>query len=194
MPSEQAQKFIDWSKGHLYDDEISSRALTIIGGHAETSEGRSLLALSYIETARQRLQRAIQDTSEARRTCEAIESFINTFPVEERFTPPLITLRVVLITLYGFLSEQESVPDQTNHSSWIRRALRDAGIPVQAIFTSENGIVIEVPLSVPVSLVEGGTYRDVIFSRVEQEIPEPEPEYSGPRPTRFERLNEEENQ
>lgn len=189
MPSEQAQKFIDWSKGHLYDDDISSRALTIIERYADSIEGRELIARSYIEPARQRLQRAIQDTSEARRTCEAIESFINLFPIEERFNTNLITLRVVLLTLYGFLSEQENVSDQTNHSSWIRRALRDAGIPVQAIFTSENGIVIEVPLSVPVSLVEGGTYRDVIFSRVEQEVPEPEPEYSGPRPTRFDRIN-----
>jgi len=191
MPSEQAQKFINWSKGHLYDDDISSRALTIIGEHAETSEGRNLLALSYIGPARQRLQRAIQDTSEARRTCEAIESFINLFPIEERFTTHLITLRIVLITLYGFL---ETLPEQvvgttTNRSLDLSRAFRDAGIPTQAIFTSERGLVIEVPLSVPVSVVEVDIYhRDVVFGRVGQSTHEPEPDYNGPRPTRFDRL------
>jgi hypothetical protein len=196
MPSEQAQKFIDWSRLHLR--ETNSRSITVIGEHAETPEGRRLIALSYVEPARERLPRALQDPREARRICLTLEGLINLFPLGERFIPPLITLRVVLITLYGFLSEQEPVSDQgdivSNRSLRISRAFRDAGVPTLATIVTESGILIETPLSVQVGLVERGTHRGVVFSRVEQEIPEPEPEYSGPRPTRFERLNEEENQ
>jgi hypothetical protein len=193
MPSEQAQKFIDWSREHLRGNQLS--ALTTIAEHAETPEGRSIIALSYIQPARERLNRALEDPREARRICLVIEGLISLFPISERFTPHLITLRVILITLYGFLSsEYEPLPEQvvgttTNRSLEISRAFRDAGIPTQAIFTSENGLVIEVPLSVPVRVVEGDTYRDVMFGRVEQQAT-PEPDYNGPRPTRFERLNE----
>lgn len=196
MPSEQAQKFIDWSREHLRGNQLS--ALTTIAEHAETPEGRSLIALSYIQPARERLTRALEDPREARRICLDVESLINLFPISERFTTHLITLRVILITLYGFLSsEYEPLPEQvvgttTNRSLEISRVFRDAGIPTQATVVTESGILIEVPLSVPVSLLERATHRGIIFSRVEQqEIPEPEPDYNGPRPTRFERLNEE---
>jgi hypothetical protein len=101
MPSEQAQKFIDWSMEHLHG--TYSRAFA---EQAETPEGRVRIALSYIEPTRERLQRALEDEREARRICLVIEGLINLFPISERFIPPLITLRIILITLYGFLSSE----------------------------------------------------------------------------------------
>ena len=140
MPTPQAQMFLDWSTNQLH--EITPQGLIFIEAAAETLEGRERIAQSYVVPAQQRLHRALQNPSRARRLCLIIEGLIQCFPIEERFCPPLITLREVLIDLYGFLSPNyERIPD------------------------------------------EGEDWKDEAPTPVE-----PEPEYTGPRPTRFERL------
>jgi hypothetical protein len=203
------EMFEDWFKGQY--SEPSSHHLELVTRHSVTPEGRERIAASYIEPARQHAQRLMAtpgaSTRAIRVVTNRIENLIQCFPEEERFCEPLITLREVLIEIYGYMSPNyEAIPDQEPQyeddpqpavlSLGVSRALREAGINVQAVFTSENGIVIEVPSSVQVSVVEGDTYRDVMFGSDSGEpvpIVREEPPYEGPRPTLFERLFKEED-
>lgn len=115
MPTEIAQRFLDWSLRILH--ETNSRTLAIIEEHANTREGRERIALSYVEPVRQRMQAILNAPNLSlrrlpQRLCLNIEMLINLFPEEERFNPPLMTLREVLIELYSSLSPNyEWVPD-----------------------------------------------------------------------------------
>lgn len=105
MPSEQAQKFLDWSSTELRPlSGDTPRARAIIEEYAGSREGREFIARAFVEPARHRLPRALQRPQEVRRLCLTIEGLISIFPVEERFNTTLINLREVLIELYSFLS------------------------------------------------------------------------------------------
>ena len=107
------QRFRDWCvlEGH----GASDNAVRLIETYAATPEGRQRIAEAYVVPAQQRLHRALRGLPEARRLASIIETLISIFPEGERFCPPLITLREVLIDLYGFLSpnyELVSEPDE----------------------------------------------------------------------------------
>jgi hypothetical protein len=127
MPTEIAQKFLDWSLKQLH--ETNTRTLTIIEEAAETREGRQRIALSYLNPARQRLQfilhghppSIIRDGHwrEARRLCSTLEELINLFPEEERFNTALMSLREVLIELYSSMSPNyEHVSDPVESETY----------------------------------------------------------------------------
>jgi hypothetical protein len=156
------KKFINWCvlEGH----GSSPNALALIEEYSATPEGRRRIAESYIIPAQQRLNRALFDRPEARRLALIIETLIGIFPEFERFTPPLITLREVLIDLYGFLSpnyELVSEPNEVHHFEHLDR-LRT---------TESDG--------------------ELTYERIQQVAGEQEAEYTGPRPTRFEHLFDE---
>jgi hypothetical protein len=105
------QRFKNWCilEGHGSSDIV----LKILETYTVTPEGRQRIAESYVAPAQQRLHRALREPSEARQLALIIETLISIFPEGERFYPPLITLREVLIDLYGLLSPNyERNPDQ----------------------------------------------------------------------------------
>jgi hypothetical protein len=201
------QRLRDWCI--LEGQGSSDIVLGILETYAVTPEGRQRIAESYINPARQRAQMMIANGATMRdttRQAALIESLIQCFPEQERFCPPLMYLRQVLLDLYRYMSPNyEPVPYQdpeyedptpVDRSLVLSRALRDAGIPVQVMFTSEDGIVIEVPPSFPIILEERGARKSLIFGRssdLPTPVPTEEPPYEGPRPTLFEHLFREED-
>jgi hypothetical protein len=137
-------KFLEWCQ--LEGHGSNENAMRLIETYSRTPEGRQQIAQAYITPAQQRLHRALRGHSEARQLALTIETLINSFPAVERFSPPLITLREVLIDLYGFLSPNyEPVPENDG---------------------------------------------EITYERIQQVAQEAEA-YTGPRPTRFEHIFEE---
>lgn len=105
MPSELAQKFVDWAREY---SGLNERALLLVSQYADNAPGRELIAQAYVTTSHQRMYRAVSERwgspEKARQVCLSLETFIQLFPKPERFCSPLISIREDLIELYAFLS------------------------------------------------------------------------------------------
>jgi hypothetical protein len=106
MPTEQAQRFLDWAR--LTNPTMADYALELLEQYADTEAGRFRLAQSYVRPAELLMRGATGEGSgsiqEAQRVCLYIESFIGAFPEGERFIAPLMSLREHLLDLYAYLS------------------------------------------------------------------------------------------
>ena len=110
MPTEQAQRFMDWARAST--PTMADYAIELLERYADRVEGRFRIAQSYVIPAERMMQMAIHaepgSTQEAQRVCLQLENFIGLFPEGERFIErfiePLMSLRECLIELYAYIS------------------------------------------------------------------------------------------
>lgn len=130
MPSEQAEKFIQWNRRR---NGPLSRGLSLnvldqlLGQYSDTREGRETLARAYATFVQNQVQNAVTSGISLRyskEVCLRVEEFIPCFPEEERFSEPLLGIRESLKKLYAYMGLRYGREDSSGEVDRVSRYRR----------------------------------------------------------------------
>ena len=95
MPTEQAQKFIDWFKGQHLIALRDPVYMSTLGHYAETPVGREWIAKSYLHAVWNRLE-VLQNEDGVKEVIFSIETLLKCYLQDERSSIPVDTLQTIL--------------------------------------------------------------------------------------------------